>query len=112
MRQPGNEFKIDPFKAVGTVEVPAPVIPSGFQEDHKRWVVSTALARQHKFCANVCLNFTAAGGVQASEQACLQSCFTKYSQAFDRFQEEKTHFFASLADLTARGEDKYAAREI
>jgi hypothetical protein len=50
--------------------------------------------------------------VQASEQACIESCFAKYQQAFERFQSEKDLFQASIADLTARGEDKYAAREI
>jgi hypothetical protein len=37
MRQPGNEFKIDPYQAIGTVEIPAPTIPASFQADHRRW---------------------------------------------------------------------------
>ena len=35
MRQPGNEFKIDPFKAIGTVEMPNPVLQGTFLKDHE-----------------------------------------------------------------------------
>ena len=78
MRQPGNEFKIDPFKAIGTIEIPAPVIPAHFQKDHERWAIDTILARQHKFCANICVNFKGLGGLQKIEQSCLDTCFSKY----------------------------------
>lgn len=113
MRQPGNEFKIDPFKAIGTESVPAPqILGTAFQKDHEKWATNAALARQHAFCANLCVNFKAAGGLQKEEEACVNNCFSKYANAFGAFQEEKKHFLASLSELALRGEDKYAAREI
>ena len=30
MRQIGTEFNVDPYKAVGTEEIPAPEIPASF----------------------------------------------------------------------------------
>ena len=96
MRQPGNEFKIDPFKAIGTIEIPAPVIPAHFQKDHERWAIDTILARQHKFCANLCVNFTSTDGINESEKACFKTCSSKFSTAFKTFGEEQDHFFKSL----------------
>lgn len=112
MRQPGNEFKVDPFKVIATEEIPAPVLSGQILKDHQHWAANTVLARQHKFCANVCLNFKKAGGIQKDEEACLDSCFTKYSQALGYFQQEKNHFMSSLADIALRGEDKYHSRDI
>ena len=112
MRQPGTEHRIDPFQAQGTVEIPAPVLTGQFQKDHIQWATNTAFVRQHKFCANLCVNFKSAGGLAKEEQACIDNCFSKYGEAFSYFQQEKSHFFASMADLSLRGEDKYAAREI
>ena len=57
MRQPGNEFKIDPFKAIGTVEMPSPVLQGTFLKDHEHWQNNTSISRQHKFCASLCVNF-------------------------------------------------------
>lgn len=113
MRQPGNEFKIDPFKAIGTEAIPAPQINgTAFQKDHEKWATNTAIARQHGFCGNLCVNFKGLGGLQKDEEACINSCFKKYSSAFHTFQEEKQHFLGSLSELALRGEDKYVAREI
>ncbi len=63
MRQPGNEFKIDPFKTIGTSEIQAPVIGGAFARDHQNWLSNQLIVRQHKFCANLCVNFTADGGL-------------------------------------------------
>lgn len=112
MRQPGNEFKIDPFKAIGTEEMPAPVLSGQFAKDHAHWVSNTSIARQHKFCATLCVNFKAAGGLGKDEQACMDTCFSKFGAAFSAFQEEKQHYLSSLADVALRGEDRYASREI
>ena len=89
MRQPGNEFKIDPFKAISTEEIPAPIISGAFAKDHQRWITNAALSSQHKFCANMCVNFKSAGGLQKEEQSCIETCFSKYGAAFSAFQEEK-----------------------
>ena len=112
MRQPGTEFNIDPFATRQVVEVPVPEIPAHFQADHKRWLTNTALSHQHKFCGNVCVNFTAAGGVQAEEKACIETCFSKYNQAFKSFQSEKDHFLSALAEVASKGQDRYLSRDI
>ena len=57
MRQPGSETKIDPFKAIGTVEMPNPVLQGTFLKDHEHWQNNTSISRQHKFCASLCVNF-------------------------------------------------------
>ena len=112
MRQPSNENKIDPFKPIGTEAIPSPALSPAFQQDHKRWANNTAITRQHKFCASLCVNFKGLGGIQANEASCMNTCFSKYGQAFVQFGEEKQHFLGSLADLALRGEDKYAAKDI
>ena len=78
MRQPGNEFKIDPFQAIGSEEIPALAMSGAFQADHQHWATNTAIVRQHKFCANICVNFKGLGGLQKIEQSCLDTCFSKY----------------------------------
>ena len=88
------------------------MLSPAFQKDHQRWALNAASARQHTFCAGLCVNFKAAGGLQKEEQACMNSCFSKFSSALSIFNEEKTHYMNSLADLALRGEDKYAARHI
>lgn len=112
MRQPGNEFRVDPYKAQGSQEIPAAVLPPTFQKDHQKWAFNTQIARQHNFCGKICVNFSGLGGIQQKEQACLESCIAKYNQAFGSFIEEKNHFLSSLSDLALRGEDKYVARDI
>lgn len=57
MRQPGSEHNIDPYKAIGTVEIPVPLLQGSFLKDHQNWAKNTQIARQHKFCANLCVNF-------------------------------------------------------
>ena len=112
MRQPGSEFNIDPFKAVGTAEMPAPVLQGSFLKDHQNWARNTAIARQHKFCANLCVNFKNGSSLAPEEGSCIETCFNKYGQAFSFFQQEKSHFLDTMKDLTLKGEDIYAARAI
>jgi hypothetical protein len=57
MRQPGTEFNIDPYKVIGTAPIPAPEIPASFEKDHQKWQFNTAVSKQHKYCANLCVNF-------------------------------------------------------
>ena len=63
MRQPGSDLNIDPFKAIGTVEIPAPKLEGGFLKDHQNWASNTAIARQHRFCANLCVNFKSGSAI-------------------------------------------------
>ena len=111
MRQPGNEFKIDPFQAIGTAEIPAPTLPASLLKDHQRWATNAFLARQHGFCGKVCVSLSAAT-LSKDEESCLHTCFSKYSVAMNTLQEEKAHFASTLEDLALRGEDKFAARGI
>jgi hypothetical protein len=37
MRQIGNEFNIDPFKAIGTIEMPAPTLEGETLKNHNHW---------------------------------------------------------------------------
>ena len=46
------------------------------------------------------------------ETNCINSCFSKYELAYRYFENEKKLFHKNLDDLTLRGEDKYAARNI
>ena len=112
MRQPGTEFNIDPFAPRQVQDVPVPTIPAHFQDDHKRWLTNTAQSHKHKFCGNVCVNFTQTGGIKAEEKACIETCFAKYNQAFASFQDEKSHFLNALADVAAKGQDRYLSRDI
>lgn len=112
MRQPGTEFNIDPFKAVGTAEVPAPVLEGAFLKDHQNWARNTAIARQHKFCANLCVNFKSGAALAEEESKCIETCFNKYGQAFSFFQQEKNHFFDLMKDHSLRGENIYDSRSI
>jgi hypothetical protein len=112
MRQPGNEFKIDPFKAIGTVEMPAPILEGTFQKDHQHWQNNTSIARQHKFCAALCVNFKAGSGIGKEEQSCVETCFSKYGQAFNFLQQEKNHLVNNLNETVRLGGDIYASRSI
>ena len=112
MRQPGNEFRTDPHQAISTEAIPVPILPASFEKDHARWANNGYLARQHNFCGKQCVSFLVPGGLQKEEESCLQTCFKKYAFGMKSLQEEKSVFFESLSDLTARGEDKYAARGI
>ena len=114
MRQPGNEFKIDPYKAIGTVEMPNPILQGTFAKDHEHWQNNTSIARQHRFCGNLCVNFKVGGasGLGKDEQSCIESCFSKYGSAFNFMQQEKSHFLGSLSETVKFGGDKYAERAI
>ena len=113
MRQPGNEFKIDPTKAIGTIEMPAPVLQGTFQKDHQHWQTNTSISRQHRFCGNLCVNFKVGGtALGKDEQSCIESCFSKYGTAFNFFQQEKSHFMTSMNETVKFGGDVYAQRSI
>lgn len=112
MRQPGNEFKADPFQAIGTAIIPAPQLPASFEKDHSRWANNGFLARQHNFCGKQCVSFLTPGNIQKDEEACLQTCFKKFSSAMKTLQEEKNQFIGALEELALRGEDKYVSRGI
>lgn len=112
MRQPGNEFRVDPYKAIGTEAIPVPELPPSFAKDHQRWANNAYIARQHNFCAKQCVSFLVPGSLQKEEETCLQTCFKKYSSAMNSLLDEKNLFVAQIEDLTARGQDKYAARGI
>ncbi len=112
MRQPGSEHNIDPFKAIGTAEMPVPVLEGQFLSDHQNWARNTAIARQHKFCANLCVNFKSGSALATEEGSCIETCFNKYGQAFSFFNQEKSHFLATLKEHTLRGENIYDARSI
>ena len=112
MRQPGSEHNIDPFKAIGTAEMPVPVLEGQFLSDHQNWARNTAIARQHKFCANLCVNFKSGSALATEEGSCIESCFNKYGQAVSFYNPEKSHFLATLKEHTLRGENIYDARSI
>lgn len=112
MKQPAGEFKIDPHQPIGTEEMPTLELPSTFLKDHEKWATNTALARQHKFCSTLCVNFKTGSAISQTETACLNNCFNKYVNAFGSFQQEKQQFLASLSELQLRGEDRYLARDI
>lgn len=42
----------------------------------------------------------------------MSTCISKYSKALSYFNSEKGIFMKNLEDLTARGVDKYDARDI
>jgi hypothetical protein len=67
MRQPGSEFKQDPFQAVSTQEMPLPKLPPSFEKDHSRWANNTLLARQHNFCGKQCVSFLTPGKITKDE---------------------------------------------
>ena len=112
MRQPGSDLNIDPFKAIGTVEIPSPKLEGAFLKDHQNWANNTAIARQHKYCASLCVNFKSGSALDAEEGRCIETCFNKYGQAFSFFQQEKNHYMSTLKEHTLRGEDIYDARSI
>ena len=57
MRQIGGEYNLDPFDSNATRAMPVPEIPPEFESTHLKWMKATATLRQHKYCANACLNF-------------------------------------------------------
>jgi hypothetical protein len=111
MRQIGTEFNDDPFKAPGTEGVLPIEIPAALLPEHNNWKNSTASAAQHRYCAKLCINFKAAV-LSDAETSCMSNCFDKYHNAFGYFQKEKNLFQSNLAELTARGQNKYDARNI
>ena len=68
--------------------------------------------KQHKFCANLCINFKTGSELLKEEENCMQTCFTKYQSAMDSFYHERNLLQKTLQDLKARGLDIYEARDI
>lgn len=85
MRQPGNEFRQDPYKSDPVFSMTDFSVPASFQKDHQKWGNNATVARQHKFCANLCVNFKSGTEISSSEQNCMNTCFSKYSQALGFF---------------------------
>lgn len=92
MRQPGQDFNIDPFQPIKLDEVEAPVLPPTFMKDHERWLHNTALTKSYKFCGGLCINFKTGSSIAANEEACMKTCINKYQSAYTSFQKEKTLF--------------------
>ncbi|CDW81794.1 UNKNOWN [Stylonychia lemnae] len=112
MRQPGQEFRVDPSKStvfeVGTL----PQLPWEVQQESERYLSNNSIMKQHKFCANLCINFKTGSELLREEQNCMQTCFSKYQSAMDSYYNERNIFQSQLADLKARGLDVYEARDI
>ena len=92
--------------------MPNPVLQGNFAKDHQHWQNNTSISRQHKFCGNLCVNFKVGAGLGKDEQACIESCFSKYGNAFNFMQQEKSYFLSNLSETVKFGGDKYAARSI
>jgi hypothetical protein len=112
MRQPGQENRVDPFEVhVPHVLSNLSLTPSD-EAELKQWSLNTLLARQHKFCANQCVSFKVGAELQADEQNCIKTCFSKYSAAFSSYKNEQQICSSNLKDLEARGIDIFSARQI
>ena len=92
--------------------MPSANIPEEYLPVHQRWLEGTFTFKQHKFCSNLCVNFTKKGAFSDQEANCMQACFNKYEKALSYFQKEKTIFAKNLENMTQYGEDKYEARDI
>mmetsp|Transcript_44183 Transcript_44183/g.42902 ORF Transcript_44183/g.42902 Transcript_44183/m.42902 type:complete len:92 (-) Transcript_44183:94-369(-) len=91
MRQIGDDFKVDPYKSIGTTEVPVPKISEYFAPVHTRWLQNTLHTKSHNYCAKMCLNFKNAS-MDGNEKSCLTNCFSKYNLAYKALIHEKSLF--------------------
>ena len=112
MRQPGTEFNVDPYKAFSMEGVPVPELSSDLQKKHHKWSQNALIFKAHKFCGALCMNFKSGKEVSNDEGACMNTCLSKYNQAYESYLQEKQIFFSALDDVMARGQDKYDARNI
>jgi hypothetical protein len=58
------------------------------------------------------VNFKVGQALGKEEQACVESCFNKYANAFNFLQQEKSHFITSMNETIKFGGDVYAERSI
>ena len=70
MRQPINDFHVDPFRPIGTQYIPKPDANSSVMLNHKNWCFNTMVHKSHGFCGKKCLDLSTAK-VSDQEDTCL-----------------------------------------
>jgi len=83
--------------------VPSPNLSPDQQKKHQKWSQNALIFKAHKFCGALCMNFKQGKEVSQDEGACMNTCLSKYNQAYASYMNEKQIFFTALEDVMAKG---------
>lgn len=111
MRQPGDDFRIDPFKVETPTAIPGANLDGALAAKYSQFQHNTLNTIMFKFCGNKCYNL-GVGAVGDSEAVCMTQCTAKFGQAMSAFESEKQSLKATLADIKLTGGNVYEARDI
>ena len=107
MRQPTHDFHVDPHKQVGTFTIGAPNPNGPIMAFHSTWVHNAIVSKSHAFCGKTCMNLSTPT-LDKGEEQCLDQCLTKYGNALELLNNERSTFSATLKDIELNGGDIYA----
>ena len=111
MRQPGDDFRIDPFKVITPTAIPGADIDGTLASRYGHFKHNTLNSVMFKFCSGKCYNLSS-GSVDDVEATCMSQCTTKFGQAMSAFESEKSSIKATLAEIKTTGGSVYEARDI
>ena len=111
MRQPGDDFRIDPFKVITPTVIPGANIEGQLASQYGHYKHNTLNTIMMKYCSGKCYNLSSSA-VDNSEAACMSQCSTKFGQAMMAFESEKNSIKATLAEIKQTGGNVYEARDI
>ena len=89
MRQPTEDFRYDPFKVIRPTPMGGADIQGKYANHFGQFKSNTFNSAILKFCSGKCYNLGAAA-VENSEADCMNQCTSKYSQAMNSFEAEKS----------------------
>ena len=111
MRQPTNDFRIDPFQSITGKAIAAPKMTPEMSAHHAKFNANQVIYSAYNFCGKACLNLGAAK-MSDAEQVCLDGCKASYMSSLKLLNAEEGKFNGLLKDIQLNGGDIYEARDI
>ena len=110
MRQIGDEYRVDPFKAIGTAAVESGNYSKYLEQEHATHSKNTFNKRAHQFCTNKVVDLNSPSFSKA-EAAAFTNCVNQYAASVSLFSAERSAFLNRLSQMKSRGEDVFASVE-
>ena len=111
MRQPGDDFRVNPFEAIRPKPVGNADVEGALANQFSHIKNNTYNSLMLKYCGGKCYNL-GGSSVNNEEGECMNQCQSKYSQAMSSFEAEKKNIQSIIGQIKSTGGNVYDARDI